>query len=123
MFSTCTAESDDHNTVQINAADLRNSTRSREITNDDSKFCPKNWQLALEHLLHFRCGEGEDKEMTSTRNHTLVAALLSLLSIVIFSGITSAQPAPVVTGTLSVAVATVAPDGQSYSVLDIVVRL
>ena len=54
--------------------------------------------------------------MTSTRNHILVAALLSLLSMAIFSGITSAQPAPVVTGTLSVAIATVAPDGQSYSV-------
>ena len=54
--------------------------------------------------------------MTPTQNHTLVAALLSLLSIVMFSGITSAQPAPEVTGTLHGAVATVAPDGQSYSV-------
>ena len=54
--------------------------------------------------------------MTSTQNHTLVAALLSLLSIVMLSGTTSAQPAPVVTGTLRGAVATVAPDGQSYSV-------
>ena len=54
--------------------------------------------------------------MTTTRNHTLVAALLSLLSIIIFSGITSARPAPVVTGTLRGAVATVAQDGQSYSV-------
>src|SRR5260370_27279227 len=58
----------------------------------------------------------EDKEMTPSQNHTLVAALLSLLSIVIFSGIASAQPAPVVTGTLHGAVATVAPDGPSYSV-------
>ena len=54
--------------------------------------------------------------MTSSQNHRLVAALLSLLSIVIFSGITSAQPAPTVTGTLHGAVATTAPDGQLYSV-------
>ncbi|HEU5235525.1 MAG TPA: TonB-dependent receptor, partial [Pyrinomonadaceae bacterium] len=54
--------------------------------------------------------------MTPSQNHKLVAALLSLLSIVIFSGITSAQPAPEVTGTLHGAVATLAPDGQSYNV-------
>jgi len=53
--------------------------------------------------------------MTPRQNHILVAALLSLFSIVIFSGITSAQPAPAVTGTLHGAVATVAPDGQSYN--------
>src|SRR4030095_4724958 len=58
----------------------------------------------------------EDKEMTPAQNHKLVAALLSLLSIVIFSGTTSAQPARDVTGTLHGAVATLAPDGQSYSV-------
>src|SRR5581483_3707977 len=58
----------------------------------------------------------EDKEMTPRNNHTLVAALLSLFLIVIFSGITSAQPAPLATGTLRGAVATLAPDGQSYSV-------
>jgi len=61
-------------------------------------------------------GEGEDKEMTPRQNHILVAALLSLLSIVIFSGITSAQSAPAVSGTLRGAVATLAPDGQSYNV-------
>ncbi len=54
--------------------------------------------------------------MTPRNNHTLVAALLSLFLIVIFSGITSAQPAPLATGTLRGAVATLAPDGQSYSV-------
>src|SRR4030095_12170237 len=47
----------------------------------------------------------EDKEMTPAQNHTFVAALLSLLSIAIFSGITSPQPAPNVTGTLHGAVA------------------
>ena len=79
---------------------------SREITNNDSQFCAKNWQLALEHSVAHLVSESEDKEMTPTQNHTLVAALLSLLSIVIFSGITSAQQAPVVTSTLSGAVAT-----------------
>lgn len=54
--------------------------------------------------------------MTSTQNHTLVAALLSLLSIVLLSGTTSAQPARDVAATLHGAVATVAPDGQSYSI-------
>ena len=34
------------------APDFRNSTMSREITNNDSQFCAKNWQLALEQLLH-----------------------------------------------------------------------
>jgi len=54
--------------------------------------------------------------MTPGQNHTLVAALMSLVSIVIFSGITSAQTAPAMSGTLRGAVATVAPDGQSYNV-------
>ena len=54
--------------------------------------------------------------MTPTQNRKLVAALLSLLSIVIFSGVASAQPSPAMTGTLHGAVATLAPDGQSYSV-------
>jgi hypothetical protein len=36
------------------AVHFRNSTMSREITNDDFQFCPKNGQPALEHLLHFR---------------------------------------------------------------------
>ncbi len=61
-------------------------------------------------------GEGEDKAMTRRQNHRLVAALLPLLSIVIFSSIAGAQPAPAVSGALHGAVATVAPDGQSYSV-------
>lgn len=54
--------------------------------------------------------------MTTAQNHKLVAALLSLLSIIVFSGAASAQPAPGVTGILRGAVATVAPDGQSYNV-------
>jgi hypothetical protein len=54
--------------------------------------------------------------MTRRQNHILVAALLSLLSIVIFSGITSAQSSPAASGTLGGAVATMAPDGQSYNV-------
>jgi Carboxypeptidase regulatory-like domain len=54
--------------------------------------------------------------MTPAQNHKLVAALLSLLSIVMLSGTASAQPARIVTGTLHGAVATVAPDGQSYNV-------
>src|SRR6478672_5635522 len=61
-------------------------------------------------------GKGEDKAMTPRQNQTFVAALLSLLSIVIFSGITHAQTVAVVSGTLRGAVATVAPDGQSYNV-------
>jgi Carboxypeptidase regulatory-like domain/TonB dependent receptor-like, beta-barrel/TonB-dependent Receptor Plug Domain len=47
---------------------------------------------------------------------TLVAALLSLISTVYLSGIAGAQPAAGQTGTLRGAVATAAPDGQSYNV-------
>ncbi|HEX3143052.1 MAG TPA: TonB-dependent receptor, partial [Pyrinomonadaceae bacterium] len=54
--------------------------------------------------------------MTPRQNHTLVAVLMSLLSIVMFSGITSAQTTPAVSGALRGAVATAAPDGQSYNV-------
>jgi hypothetical protein len=61
--------------------------------------------------------------MTPSQNHRLVAALLSLLSIFIFSGTTSAQPVPAVTGTLHGAVAAGAPDGQSYSVPDASLKL
>jgi hypothetical protein len=80
-----------------------------------SQFCTKNRQLALERLLRLG-GEGEDKEMTPTGKLSLIVALLSLLSIFMLSGTASAQPAPVVTGTLHGVVATVPPDGQSYSV-------
>jgi hypothetical protein len=61
--------------------------------------------------------------MTRRQNHILVAALLSLLSIVIFSGIISAQSAPAVSGTLRGALATIAPDGQSYNVPGASVKL
>jgi len=54
--------------------------------------------------------------MTPTQNRTLVAALLSLISIVCLSGIAEAQPAPGETATLRGAVATAAPDGQSYNI-------
>ena len=47
---------------------------------------------------------------------TLLSALLSLLSIAILSGIAEAQSAPTPTGALRGAVATPAPDGQSYNV-------
>jgi len=69
-------------------------------------------------------GEGEDKKMKTPRiKSTFVAALLSLLSIVIFSGIISAQSAPAMSGTLRGAVATEAPEGQSYNVPGASVKL
>jgi hypothetical protein len=46
----------------------------------------------------------------------LIAVLISLLSILILSGIANAQPAPTATGTLRGAVATAAPDRQPYNV-------
>jgi hypothetical protein len=47
---------------------------------------------------------------------TLLTPLLSLLSIALFSGVAAAQSAPSATGTLRGAVATAAPDGQSYNI-------
>ena len=48
-------------------------------------------------------------------NHLSTTALLSLLVIIIIGGIANAQPAPEATGILRGAVATLGPDGQSYS--------
>ena len=48
-------------------------------------------------------------------NHLSTTALLSLLVIIIIGGIANAQPAPEPTGILRGAVATLGPDGQSYS--------
>jgi hypothetical protein len=45
-----------------------------------------------------------------------IAVPISLLSILILSGVANAQPAPTATGTLRGAVAAAAPDGQSYNV-------
>jgi hypothetical protein len=62
-------------------------------------------------------GEGEDKEMSTPQiQRILRAALLPLLFITLLSGIANGQQPQSATGSLRGAVATGAPDGQSYNV-------
>ena len=82
------------------------------LANFPKKFAGSRWYNRCTSM-----GEGEDKEMSTPQIQKILrAALLSLLSIVLLSGIADAQQPQSATGSLRGAVATAAPDGQSYNV-------